>query len=179
MSPAPRHPAQERILQVVTERPGVCVQDLAEALGLTRTAALHHIRRLTRDRLVSSVRQGRRVLHFLPATQQPQSLLGLLQVHTARQVVERLLKDPGTSWRQLASQLGVTPRAVRWHIRRLEREGALRVQPSFLGPGHLVVLRPDLRALLGLDAREPPPRQPDPPPLRLAAAPLDATLPPT
>lgn len=162
---------------MVAERPGVCVQDLAEELAITRTATLHHIRRLMRDQLVCSVRQGRRVLHFLAARQQPQSLLGLLQVHTARLVVQVLLEHPRTSWRQLARQLGITPRAVRWHIRKLEQEGALQVQQSFFGPGHVVVLRPDLRALLGLEAPEPTPEQLELP-LRLSSS-LDAPLRPT
>ncbi|MEA3203266.1 MAG: Helix-turn-helix domain, partial [Thermoplasmata archaeon] len=154
-APAERHPAQARILVVVAERPGACVQDLAEDLGITRTATLHHVRRLTREGLVRSVRHGRRVLHFLAAAQPPPSLLGLLHVHTARLVVEMLSQDPAASWRKLAKQLGITPRAVRWHIRKLEKEEALHVQPSRFGPGHVTVLSPVLRAMMELDG--PPP----------------------
>jgi len=147
-----RHPAQARVLHVLGERPGASVQDLAEDLGITRTATLHHIRCLMREGLVCSLRQGRRRLHYLAATQQPPTLLGLLHAHTARLVVESLASDPGTSWRRLARQLGITPRAVRWHIRKLEAESALRVQPSLFGPGHITVLSPGLRAALGLNA---------------------------
>lgn len=169
MTERPRHPAQERILQVLAERPGASVQDLAGDLRLTRTATVHHLRRLGRDGLVRSVRHGRRRLHFLAAAPQQPGLLGLLHTHTARLVVETLARDPGASWRKLARQLGITPRAVRWHIRNLERERALHVQPSLFGPGHVTVLSPGLRDLLGLDAPPLPPSlapvQPPPSPL--------------
>lgn len=176
-TPRPRHPAQERVLQVLKERPGASVQDLAHALGLTRTATLHHVRRLARQDLVRSVRQGRRRLHFLAAVPPPdQTLMGLMHLHTARLVLERLARDPAASWRALAKDLGVTPRAVRWHIRKLQGEGVLEVQPSRFGPGHVAVLSPALRALLDASplvaagpAAAPAPPPPPAPELRVPA----------
>jgi predicted ArsR family transcriptional regulator len=159
-APPPRHPAQQRILAAVADRPGLCLQDLAKELGITRTATLHHVRRLAREGLIHTARHGRRVLHFQAAAQPPPTLLGLLHVHTARLVVELLSQDPGASWRKLAKQLGITPRAVRWHIRKLEGERALHVQPSRFGPGHVTVLSPALRSLMGLDAPLAAPAEP-------------------
>jgi len=151
------HPSQQRILDVVAARPGASVQQISEEVGLTRTSTLHHLRRLARRGAVLAVRQGRRLTHF-PASIRESSqhtLLGLMHVLTARLLVEALAQDPEVSWRRLAQRLGVTPRAVRWHVRRLQEDGLLRVE----GTGklrHVTVLDEGLAAVVQGVAAAPP-----------------------
>ncbi len=103
------------------------------------------------------LRHGRAMLHFPLHVDAPQrSLLGVLRQETARSILEALRGDPSLSGRALARRLQITPKAVRWHIKRLRTEGILE-DPGQPQPRPSYV-RPDLLAILeGL----PPAREPE------------------
>lgn len=113
-------------------------------LGVARTAVIYHVRCLVKAGVVRQVRHGRRVLHFGAGKRDPlqDTLMGKLRQDRARQVLRTLLEEPTLAWRKLASRLDVTPRTVRWHVRRLEDEGLIQIQAA--GGGHHVHVHPDV-----------------------------------
>lgn len=142
-----------RLRGIVARRPGTSIRELADFLGIQRTAVVHHLRLLARAGEVRNVRSGRRVLVF-PATASPfEGLLSLLRVRAVQQLVAAVQAQPAASIRGLARELGVTPRAVRYHVLRLREMGLLDLR---WGPGGRRVLVLDARACEAVEAREPP-----------------------
>lgn len=130
---------RQRLTDLVAQRPGSSIRELADALGIRRTAVVHHLRLLGRAGTVRSVRSGRRLLVF-PACANPfEGLVGLLRLRAVRRLVEVLRDEPGLSVRGAARRLGVTPRAVRYHAMRLRDLGLLRVEWSLGGRRSLLL----------------------------------------
>lgn len=152
-------PNRQRVLDHVRLNPGCSLQDVTDAMGLTRTSVVHHLRALVHRGEIGTERQGRRLLHFASSSPLPgpRSLLGMLRVDSTRRVVEAVHADPTRSVRSLARLLGLTPHTVRWHLGRLEREGLLQVHGRVLGPRR-IDLHPAMRQALGqVEAAAPTP----------------------
>lgn len=155
-----------RLLALVAGRPGMSIRELAQALGVRRTAVVHHLRKLGAAGKVRCVRSGRRLLAFPAAATPYEGLVGLLRLETVAALVAALRQDPSLSVRGLARRLDVTPRAVRYHLLRLESLGLLRLG---WGPGRRVLLLDEAAAAGALrDRPGPPPAEP----AALPAAPL-------
>lgn len=161
----------QRLLAIVRAEPGLCLQELADRIGLTRTAAIYHVRNLSKRGYLSCVRQGRRVMHFVPdATRPPErTMLGLLRLTTVRTVLDELHRDPGVSWRTLARKLDMAPHTIRWHVSRLRREGVLEVLPRENGLGREVRIHPTVRMHLQASPQGATPVGPE----------VDSPMPPT
>ncbi len=175
----PDRSVRDRLLAFVRAHPGASIQDLADHLGVGRTAVVHHVRRLARQRELVSQGLGRRRLHFAAAATPPEQrgMLGLLRLRMARCVLEELRADPSVSWRGLARRLRVAPHTIRWHVARLRDEGLLHVE-THGGRKHALVLHPELLSVHAAPAPFPAP-QPTVgtilgPPGPLAAPPVDA-----
>jgi len=135
---------RELLRTIVERRPGSCIRELAQALGVRRTAVVHHLRKLSAAGQGRWVRSGRRVLVFPPAATAFEGLVGLLRMGTVSSVVAALRSDPALTVRGLARRLGLTPRAVRYHLLRLRDLGLLEVA---WGPsGRRLVLDPRAEA---------------------------------
>lgn len=147
----PRSPNRRRVLLHIQAHPGSCLQEIADSIGLTRTALAHHLRALERDKLVSSVRQGRRVLLFPSSITRPaeRSVLGLLRQASARAVLEALYVHPTESFRKVAIRLGMAPHTLRWHVQRLQEQGIIHVlQHGMGGKSHTLHFHPSVRESL-------------------------------
>jgi predicted transcriptional regulator len=147
----PRSPNRRRVLLHIQAHPGSCLQEIADSIGLTRTALAHHLRALERDKLVSSVRQGRRVLLFPSSITRPaeRSVLGLLRQASARAVLEALYVNPTESFRKVAIRLGMAPHTLRWHVQRLQEQGIIHVlQHGLGGKSHTLHFHPSVRESL-------------------------------
>jgi predicted transcriptional regulator len=154
-----RSPVRAHILGLVEARPGASIQDLADGTGVNRTAVVHHARRLVREGRIEAVRHGRAVLHFPAgvASTAHRSVLAALRLETACAILSALRGQPDLSWRALARRLGVTPRAIRWQVRRLAEAGLISVVKGENGAPHLTVLSAELRRALELRAEAGPP----------------------
>ena len=139
---------RQRLTDLVGRRPGSSIRELADVLGIRRTAVVHHLRLLGRAGAVRSVRSGRRVLVF-PARANPfEGLVGLLRLRAVQRIVEALRDEPGLSIRGTARRLGVTPRAVRYHVARLRDLGLVRIEWG-LGGRRTLLLEARAVELLG------------------------------
>jgi predicted transcriptional regulator len=146
-----RSPNRRRILLHIQAHPGSCLQEIADSIGLTRTALAHHLRALERDALVARNQQGRRVLMFPSSITRPahRSVLGVLRQASARAVLEALYANPTESYRKVAMRLGVAPHTLRWHVQRLQEHGIIHVlRHGRTGTGHTLHFHPSVRESL-------------------------------
>ncbi|HUR25215.1 MAG TPA: winged helix-turn-helix transcriptional regulator [Candidatus Thermoplasmatota archaeon] len=144
-------PKRQLILEILEDRPGLNLDEVAAALGVRRTAAKHHLRLLERGGYVVRLHQGRHVLHFrvgLPAIEQ--AMFRLFRIPSVRRVAEAVFLDDCKPRDALASQLDVTPRTVRRAIRQLAKAGLLRIERS--PTSSRTLLHPRLRVLIARQA---------------------------
>jgi predicted transcriptional regulator len=125
--PGAREPTRQRLVDEVARRPGSSIRELADALGVRRTAVVHHLRLLGRSGRVRCVRAGRRLLVFPQAESPFDGLVGLVRLPTVHALLRALAADPSLSVRGLARAVGITPRAVRYHLLRLRNLGMLEM----------------------------------------------------
>jgi len=55
-----------KILCVIFSKKKVCVSDIAEDLGLSIAIVSHHLQVMSKERLVVSIREGKRICYKLP-----------------------------------------------------------------------------------------------------------------
>jgi predicted transcriptional regulator len=147
--PGVTHLAQRRLLSFLEAHPGRSLRELADHLGVTRTAAVYHVRRLERRGLVTRLRHGTRRLLFpssIPDTA-GRHLLASFRLHNARVIAQALHADPTLSWRAVARKLGLGTNTVRWHVARLEEQGLIRVVARGRRR-HVIALHPELQQAL-------------------------------
>jgi predicted transcriptional regulator len=146
-------PPLRQFLERLSQAPGLNIQELSDATGISRTAANYHVRRLVRGGYLVTLRQGPHLLHF-PATVPPleRVAIGLLRIASVRATADAVFHHPALSWDELATRLHVTSRTVRRAIRALDRAGLLRIERE--NGTRQVHLHPALRLLL---ARQAPP----------------------
>jgi predicted transcriptional regulator len=129
------------LLETVSQRPGASIRELADALGIRRTAVVHHLRILSAASRIRTVRSGRTVLVFPAASTPFEGLVGLLRLRTVQNLLAAIQANPEQSVRGLGRALGITPRAVRYHLLRL-RDLRLVDLNWGLGSRRIVLLQP-------------------------------------
>lgn len=150
---SPSHPEnlnRRAMYRFIVDHPGLNLQELADAVGIQRTAALYHVRRMVREARVVTQRHGPHLLHFpsdMPREQR--TALSLLRIPSVRAVALELHRDPKLSPGALAAKLDTTVRTVRRALRALQSNGLLRIEetPSPQS-GRVAHLHPELRILL-------------------------------
>lgn len=130
-----------RILHLVRENPGICIQELADLMHLARNAIVYHLRRLVRAGQVSATRHGRRTSYFGLdiAAKIVRDAHTIMRLRTVRCVLENLRTNPTLGWRTLAKRLKLTPHTIRWHVARLEQAGLLHVDRRPDGAHHATI----------------------------------------
>jgi DNA-binding MarR family transcriptional regulator len=162
----PLPPHHLRLREIVRANPGICLQEIADRMGLSRSAAVHQIRRMVRRQLLVVVRQGRRASHFIadePLKTAERTLFSLMRLPTARAILDEITRTPTISWNELARRLNVGGHSIRWHVARLMRNGLIEVVPEADGRAHRVTVCQDVqRHLPGLAPPSMGPLSPSP-----------------
>jgi predicted transcriptional regulator len=117
------HPRREALYALVIQQPGVSLQALGEATGLSRTAVLHHLRLLELQHLVVSKRMGRSRHYYENGGRygrDAKEAYAILQNSRSKQVAEFIRTHPGAMQKQLCESLGIQPSIAHWHVRRLQ-----------------------------------------------------------
>lgn len=142
------HEGRARLLEFIESNAGICETELSVRAGIDRNTAKYHLKRLLRAGLVTKRREGRRV-HFFPrnmAYMELQKAVAGARGETRRKILYLIHEKPEMSWRAIGRQLGITARAVRWHLERLESTNLIQIDRS---TAHRKVhLTPALEAVL-------------------------------
>lgn len=120
-----RNPHRQRIVELLTQAPGMNKNQLAEALGIYANALDFHLERMEEMGLVHlrESPRGREIVCFtadnvdLWEDERTRVLFGRSPV---QRVAIYLAENPGASTADIASALDVSPVTVRHHLRTLE-----------------------------------------------------------
>ncbi|HWG90604.1 MAG TPA: hypothetical protein VNZ52_07110 [Candidatus Thermoplasmatota archaeon] len=128
---AMRSEQRQRLLHLLSVRPGVAWMDAARALGISRNALGHHVSILQRTKSVVVVRVNRGRFLYLPS-HPPSDRTAVWNVHTASHVQRRILlalqgAPEGLTRADLYARLSDVPSRTRRHaLGRLLKEGVLQ-----------------------------------------------------
>ncbi|HVL86943.1 MAG TPA: winged helix-turn-helix transcriptional regulator [Candidatus Thermoplasmatota archaeon] len=115
------HRHRERLLSEVRGDPGVDATELKRRTGLAWGTIVYHLSVLERERLVSSLREGRH-RRFFPQGEIDHGLrepLAVLRNERASHVLSAIRGAPGLAQKDLSRATGLTPSTVHWHVERL------------------------------------------------------------
>lgn len=113
-------PERLRILQIVYERPGISVTELAGCLAMSWGQLSYHLARLERAELLHTVKAGRHRLVFpeREPLETPEDRALVLE-RTARALALLIVDNPQLTVTDLVRLSGETPRVVYYHVKRL------------------------------------------------------------
>jgi DNA-binding transcriptional ArsR family regulator len=166
------HPRREALYALILQQPGVSLQALGEATGLSRTAVLHHLRLLEMQHLVVSKRMGRSRHYYENGGRygrDAKEAYAILQNARSKEVAEFIRTHPGAMQKQLCEALSIQPSIAHWHVRRLQQAQLV----DAVRQGRAVNYFPGA-GLLEVAAQPPIPALPEMPP---QPAPLAASTP--
>lgn len=151
------HEGRARLLDFIESNAGICETELSVRAGIDRNTAKYHLKRLLRAGLIAKRREGRRV-HFFPRNMpflELQKAVAGARGETRRRILYLIHEKPEMSWRAVGRQLGITARAVRWHLEKLETAKLIQIDRTsahrkvHLSPVLEAVLRGDPALLSG------------------------------
>lgn len=115
--------SRRQIFEFIQENPGTHLRATAQALDLSTTNVLWHLRKLEDAELVSHKKfEGYKL--FYPKeggveTKRAAIAAAVLRNDNARGILEYVLANPGAHQREIARALDVNHGTVRWHLRKL------------------------------------------------------------
>jgi DNA-binding transcriptional ArsR family regulator len=118
-------PTRRKILEFITDHPGVHLREVCRALALGMGDVQYHIRRLERDGRITSARRGL-YKFFYPADlfgERQRELLSMLSLETPRELLLSIIERPGSTQIELAAATGVSQPTASWHLKRLVELG--------------------------------------------------------
>lgn len=118
---------QRRILEYISRHPGVHLREICRGLSLAMGDVQYHLRRLERDKRITSVRRGL-YRFFYPADlfgDRQRDVLGVLSLERPRELLLNIIENPDSTQEELAKATGVSQPTVSWHLRRLVELGIL------------------------------------------------------
>jgi predicted transcriptional regulator len=119
---ARRHRA--RLCALLADTPGLTTGEAARALGVDRTTATYHLRRLAKAR--AAVAEGAR--WFPVGALDPRERPVVVAARNGRALLDAVRATPGASKSALARVLGLPRATLAWKLARLERAGLVRCQ---------------------------------------------------
>jgi len=143
------HPMRKHLLEAIEARPGIHLRELASAHDTAVTNTQWHLRKLEQAGLVKTQKvQGRRLYYPVQGGQGSRIQAienAALRNPNAERVSDFLAAHAGCNQRAVAEALGMNPGTVRWHLRKLETAGLVRVIQDGPHPRYFL-MRPMARA---------------------------------
>lgn len=147
-------PQRKAMLDVIKSRPGISVGDLKEEMPFGWASLYYHLGILIDAGLVKdeldAIDGRRRHLYpvlkggRIPKAKTPEPVLSAPSTEVATAIIDK----PGMNLQELIVELGMTPRNVYYHVRRLEEAGLIK--SSSKTRYRDLTARPALFELLGL-----------------------------
>ncbi|HEX9815906.1 MAG TPA: helix-turn-helix domain-containing protein, partial [Candidatus Thermoplasmatota archaeon] len=116
---------RDRITTLVRAEPGITPSEHQTALGGDFKTIVYHLRVLERNKMVSSLVDGRH-RRFFPTEQVSwgeRGRLAALRNTKTRELYSLLLEEPGLAPKEISQRIGLSRPTVYWHVDRLERVG--------------------------------------------------------
>jgi DNA-binding transcriptional ArsR family regulator len=116
------HPKREALYALILQDPGVSLQSLCDATGLSRTAVTHHLRLMELQHLIVSKRMGRNRHYFENGGRfgrDQKDAYAVLHNDRSREVADYVRRNPGSIQKAICAAIGVRASVAHWHLRRL------------------------------------------------------------
>jgi len=127
------HPTRSLLHGIVVSDPGVHAREIVRRAGKPRGVVRHHLKILVATGLLKEESMDAHTRYFPAGAREAAAKAALLQSDVARAVLEHVQDRPGISITELARQLGVTNKAVRYHVRRFAEAGMVDMQRTKAG----------------------------------------------
>lgn len=142
------HEARKEVFEIVDDRPGVYLSEIADRASLPLSTTRHHVRVLEREDIVSGAKvRGKR--RFYPANSSRVELTAAMNDEATAVVLDAIARHGAVSVSDLANELERDPSTISHHLQRLadddiivrERDG--RAVVNRLTQEAQAVLRPE------------------------------------
>ncbi len=118
---------RERIFTAIRDEPGVSASQLSRAAGVSWGTTVYHLDVLEQTKMISSLRDGRYRRYFQngQALDTSKEIVSCLKNDTTNSVASAIVAAPGTTQKELAATVGMSPQALHWHLTRLVKAGII------------------------------------------------------
>lgn len=119
------HRVRDALLTNIGLDPGVSTSDLGRRVGVAWGTLVYHLAVLERNKLVSSLVDGRHRRFFPVGTVDwsRRGQIAVLQNERTKSLYEAIASDPGAIQERLAAAAGLSRPGAIWHLHRLEEAG--------------------------------------------------------
>lgn len=117
------HPKREALYALILQDPGVSLQSLCDATGLSRTAVTHHLRLMELQHLIVSKRMGRSRHYYENGGRfgrDQKDAYAVLQNDRSKAVADFVKQNPGAIQKAVCAALGIQASVAHWHLKRLQ-----------------------------------------------------------
>ena len=123
---------RRRIFDLVRQRPGHSIAEIASAVGVSHSTASYHLERLLEFNLLAATQDGNKMRFFVNGglfTEEERRVLAALSNAETRRVLAVILANPGSYRAELTALLHVSSPTVNWHLSRLLAAGLVVEEP--------------------------------------------------
>lgn len=126
-------PVRVRILQIVQDKPGITVRQVATRVQLSWATVKYHVARLEAAGYLRTVSVGGRRVCLPGHSHEPLVVAGraVLSEPTARRIGVFLAANPGAGVGRIIEETGFSQRVVYHHVKRLVDHGLARTEPGY------------------------------------------------
>lgn len=123
---------RDKLYALVKERPGIHLVALRDALGLSTTLAVHHLRMLERHGLITSRREGR-WRRFFPVGARLGAAAPAPLTELQRRIVQLARERGGVEYGDVVDLLGVSKQRVSYNVKVLSDMGVAKLEKDERG----------------------------------------------
>lgn len=118
---------RSRLLEVISEEPGLSLQELAGKTDAGWGTTVYHLQRLEQAGFIKSRKQGhhRRFYTIGEVGQDEVEALGMLRNETPRKIAQYLVQDPGCNQKAICQALDISPSLAHKYLKRMEEQNLL------------------------------------------------------
>ncbi len=118
---------RSHLLDLISEEPGLSLQQLADRTDAGWGTTVYHLQRLEQAGFIKSRKQGhhRRFYTVGEVGQDEVEALGMLRNDTPRKIARYLVQDPGCNQKAICQALDISPSLAHKYLKRMEEQQLL------------------------------------------------------
>ena len=112
---------KSKILKHIVKNPGVRYRELLRLTGLANGVLSYHLKILEESRRIKVNRDENRVTRYYPKAIKTKEfhVIASIRNNTTRQIIELLLKQDRSTFKDIVKHTNKVPSTVSWHLKRL------------------------------------------------------------
>ena len=125
---------KSKILKHIVKNPGVRYRELLRLTGLANGVLSYHLKILEESRRIKVNRDENKVTRYYPKAIKTKEfhVIASIRNNTTRQIIELLLKQDRSTFKDIVKHTKKVPSTVSWHLKRLANVKILSVSHNKL-----------------------------------------------